>query len=99
MDEAADPTVVAEVVYAQPRRALLFKARVPAGSSVRQAIGACGILDSAPELAGQELVVGIFGQACQLDDTVHDGDRIEIYRPLTIDPKQARRQRAALKAR
>jgi hypothetical protein len=43
--------------------------------------------------------VGVFGQSCRLDDPVHDGDQIEIYRPLTIDPKEARRQRAALKAR
>jgi uncharacterized protein len=99
MVEGADLTVEAEVVYAQPRQALLFKVRVPAGSSVRQAIRASGILDSAPELTDRELEVGVFGQACKLDDIVHNGDRIEIYRPLIIDPKEARRQRAALKAR
>jgi hypothetical protein len=99
MADAAAPTVGASVVYATPRRAHLFEVRMPAGSSVRQAIQASGILSSVPELAGQELDVGIFGQSCRLDDTVRDGDRIEIYRPLTVDPKVARRQRAALKGR
>ena len=92
-------TVSAVVVYAKPRRAHLFEVRLPAGSSVRQAIQLCGILSCVPELAGQELDVGVFGQSCRLDDTVRDGDRIEIHRPLTVDPKEARRQRAALKGR
>ena len=95
----AEPTVEAVVAYATARRAQLFEVRMPAGSSVRQAIQACGILSTVPELAGQELDVGIFGQSCRLDDTVRDGDRIEIYRPLTVDPKVALRQRAALKPR
>lgn len=99
MPDAVGPIVEAVVVYATPRQAQLFEVRLPPGSSVRQAIAACGILTSVPELAGLELDVGIFGQSCRLDDTVRDGDRIEIYRPLTVDPKVARRQRAALKGR
>jgi len=97
MPEAEEATIRAVVVYAETRRACLFEVRVPAGSSVRQAVGACGILQAIPELALRELEVGVFGQSCRLDDPVRDGDRIEIYRPLVIDPKQARRQRAALK--
>jgi uncharacterized protein len=97
MADEAEPIVAAVVVYATPRQSHLFEVRIPAGASVRQAIAASGVLGSAPELAGQELDVGIFGQSCGLDDTVRDGDRIEIYRPLMVDPKVARRQRAALK--
>jgi uncharacterized protein len=92
-------TVSAVVVYAKPRLVHRFEVRLSAGSSVRQAIQLCGILSRVPELAGQELDVGVFGQSCRLDDTVRDGDRIEIYRPLTMDPKEARRQRVALKRR
>lgn len=99
MPDAAAATVEVVVAYASPRRAHLFEVRLPAGSSVRQAIEACGILSSVPELAGQKLDVGIFGQSCKLDDALRDGDRVEIYRPLTVDPKTARRQRAALKRR
>ena len=72
---------------------------LPAGSSVGAAIRACGILSAVPELAGQQLDVGVFGRSCGLEAAVRDGDRIEIYRPLTVDPKAARRQRAALKGR
>jgi putative ubiquitin-RnfH superfamily antitoxin RatB of RatAB toxin-antitoxin module len=99
MPEEAGPTICAVVVYATPRRAHLFEVRMPAGASVRQAIAACGVLSSVPELAEHELDVGIFGQRCRLDDVMRDGDRIEIYRPLIVDPKVARRQRAALKGR
>lgn len=99
MAEGASSTIGAVVVYAEPRQACVFEVRLPQGSSVIQAIRACGILERVPQLAGRQLDVGVFGQACRLDDTVRDGDRIEIYRPLTIDPKEARRQRAALKTR
>ena len=42
---------------------------------------------------GTELQVGIFSQKCSLDHVLEPGDRIEIYRPLLIDPKERRRQR------
>ena len=92
----SDPAFIdAVVVYALPGKAYLLVLRVPAGTTVRAAIEASGILRAVPELAGRELDVGIFGQGCRLEDTVRDGDRIEIYRPLSVDPKTARRQRAA----
>jgi len=43
--------------------------------------------------------VGVYGKPCALDDPVRDGDRVEIYRPLRADPKQARRRRAGGAAR
>jgi uncharacterized protein len=99
MADVENPTIDLVVVYAKPRQAVLLEVRVPAGSSVRHAIQASGILDCVPELAGRELDVGIFGQSCRLDDAVHNADRVEIYRSLTIDPKEGRRRRAALKTR
>jgi len=89
MAEATAGTVDAVVVYAVPGRAHLFEVRLPAGSSVGAAIQACGILSAVPELAGRQLDVGVFGRSCGLEATVRDGDRIEIYRPLTVDPKAA----------
>jgi hypothetical protein len=97
MPEADAPAVRAVVVYAVPGQAHLFDVQVPAASTIRTAIQASGILSAVPELAGRELDVGVFGRTCGLEDAVHDGDRIEIYRPLVLDPKEARRQRAALK--
>jgi putative ubiquitin-RnfH superfamily antitoxin RatB of RatAB toxin-antitoxin module len=86
------------VAYAGRAQAHLLEFRVPAGTTVGAAIAACGALSQIAELVGRAPDVGIFGRRCSLQDLVNDGDRIEIYRPLTIDPKLARRRRAALKA-
>jgi hypothetical protein len=83
------------VVYALPGRACVFQAHVPAGATVDDAIRACGILRELPQLAGVELELGVFGRPCALHDAVREGDRIEVYRPLQVDPKAARRLRAA----
>lgn len=55
---------------------------------------ASGVLARFPELVIEQLAVGIFSQKCSLDTPLKAGDRVEIYRPLTIDPKAARRLRA-----
>jgi len=94
MPEAAEATIGAVVVYALPGRVHCFEARVPAGSTIATVIQTCGILNAAPELAGQRLDVGVFGRCCGPGQIVREGDRIEIYRPLQVDPKQARRLRA-----
>jgi putative ubiquitin-RnfH superfamily antitoxin RatB of RatAB toxin-antitoxin module len=98
MPEPDAALIDAVVVYALPARAHLFEVRIRAGSSVRVAIEASGLLSTVPELAGKPLDVGIFGRCCRLEDPVRDGDRIEVYRPLTADPKVARRRRALLKS-
>ncbi len=59
-----------------------------AGSTVAQAIARSGWTDLPADLR-----VGIWGRACALTETVRDRDRVEIYRPLTVDPKEARRLR------
>jgi putative ubiquitin-RnfH superfamily antitoxin RatB of RatAB toxin-antitoxin module len=85
-----------EVVYALPERQLCINLRLAAGANVGQAI-------AATRLAGGEWVeidagrVGIFSRLCRLDTLLSDGDRVEIYRPLQVDPKEARRRRAARK--
>jgi putative ubiquitin-RnfH superfamily antitoxin RatB of RatAB toxin-antitoxin module len=48
-----------------------------------------------PEIESSEIKVGIFGNVCRLDQVLRQADRVEIYRPLLHDPKDARRQRAA----
>ena len=97
MRESETNLIEVVVAYAGPDRACLFELRVPAGTTVAAAIAACGALSAIPELAGQTPDVGIFGRSCSLQDAVNDGDRIEIYRPLTVDPKLARARRVALK--
>lgn len=93
----AEPVVV-EVVYATPQRQLLRRVDVPAGASVAAAIAASGLVDECG-LDEEAIDVGIWSRRVSMDTRVQAGDRIEIYRPLQIDPKQARRQRAEVAAK
>jgi putative ubiquitin-RnfH superfamily antitoxin RatB of RatAB toxin-antitoxin module len=77
-----------EVVYALSRRADSVRVSVPQGATVGEVLEKSGLL---PRVRGK---VGIFGRVVRADALVADGDRIEIYRPLAIDPKEARRRRA-----
>lgn len=81
-----------EVAYALRDRQAIVTLELPPGACVRDAIERSGIA------AGFEGVtlddVGIFGRRVPLDQALRDGDRVEIYRRLLVDPKQARRERA-----
>ncbi len=87
--------IAVEVAYAKPDIQVLINISLPNGSTVEQAIVASGILKTFPELQLSALQVGVFGKACTLEQILKPADRIEIYRPLIHDPKDARRQRAA----
>jgi putative ubiquitin-RnfH superfamily antitoxin RatB of RatAB toxin-antitoxin module len=83
-----------EVAYAKPDEQAIVALAMPEGATLDAAIKASGLLERFPEIALSEINAGIFGVACKLDQLVREGDRIEIYRPLLHDPKEARRQRA-----
>lgn len=83
-----------EVAYAKPKAQVLVAMSLPEGTTVEAAILASGLLECFSEISRLELKVGIFGVVCKLEQPVTDGDRIEIYRALVHDPKEARRQRA-----
>ena len=83
-----------EVVYANFERQELVALQIPVGTTVGQAIYKSGLLSSFPEIDVTDLKVGIFGNVCKVEQLVKQADRIEIYRPLIHDPKEARRQRA-----
>jgi uncharacterized protein len=87
--------VVVEVVYALPHGEDAARVALAPGSTVRDAIERSGIARRHPELDLERQKVGIFGRVVAQGATVRDGDRIEIYRPLALDPKAARRLRAA----
>ena len=86
-----------EVVYARPEQQLLIQVSVPAGSTARDAIVRSNILSDASGLDVETLAVGIFARRVTLDYILKAGDRVEIYRPLTMSPVEARRWRAKLK--
>ncbi|QRN55841.1 RnfH family protein [Dyella caseinilytica] len=83
-----------EVVCATADRQRLHRLTLPAGSTVIQAVLQSGILQTMPEVDFDPSRLGIFSRRVAPNDTLQDGDRVEIYRPLTLDPKDARRRRA-----
>jgi putative ubiquitin-RnfH superfamily antitoxin RatB of RatAB toxin-antitoxin module len=93
MDSAETLTV--EVAYALPRRQLILELQVVPGTTAEQAIRASGILGQFPDIDLENSKVGIFGKPCKRGDVLHNGDRVEIYRPLIADPREIRKQRAA----
>jgi uncharacterized protein len=84
-----------EVVYAQDKEAHAVTLHLPAGATVADAVAASGFATRYP---GIDLrAVGVFGKHVQPDARVADGDRVELYRPLLLDPKEQRRRRARQK--
>lgn len=67
--------------------------RLPAGSSVGDALRQSGLCPQAATGDLATLKVGVWGQLKPLDHPLRDRDRVEVYRPLLIDPKEARRRR------
>ena len=84
-----------EVAYATPEQQVIVALTLPEGATVEQAIHASDLLNRFPEIDETDIKAGIFGSVCKLDQPLKQGDRVEIYRPLLHDPKEARRQRAA----
>lgn len=87
------------VVYCAPQCEDIIEVSVPPGATVAEAIERSGMLQRHSQLAQQALDVGVWGHSCQPERVLEDGDRVEIYRPLTVDPKEARRVRAAVRRR
>ncbi|MCR6651960.1 MAG: RnfH family protein [Cellvibrionaceae bacterium] len=98
-------TIAVEVVYALPDRQKIIPLLVEPGTTAYQAVMKSGIQQFFPELDLERAPLGIFGQALGTKGLapakqyeLQAGDRVEIYRPLTADPKEARRRRAAKNA-
>jgi putative ubiquitin-RnfH superfamily antitoxin RatB of RatAB toxin-antitoxin module len=87
-----------EVAYARPERQVIVPLEVEEGTTLREAVERSGILAQFPEINLDTQPVGIFGKATTLDRVLRARDRVEIYRPLIADPKEARRRRAAAEA-
>lgn len=83
-----------EVVYALRDRQVLLEVTLARGATARQAVERSGILQRCPEIDPARATLGVFGRIASPDVRLRDGDRVEIYRPLIADPKDARRERA-----
>ena len=89
--------ITIEVVYALPEQAYRIPLKVKTATTIGQAIELSGLLQRCPEVNLNQNKVGIYGRLKELDTVLHAGDRVEIYRQLKVDPKEARRIRAEKK--
>ena len=83
-----------EVVYALPDVQYLQAVTLPIGATVADALQAVAEREGFRELDLFAMPVGVYGEACEPERYLVDGDRVELYRPLILDPKEARRLRA-----
>ena len=91
-DEAAPLRVI--VAYsAQAREVDLVELSLAAGAAVIDALRGSGLLERHPAIQLSDQKIGVWGKAATLDTPLRDGDRVELYRPLQVDPKEARRLR------
>ncbi len=84
-----------EVAYALPDQQVIAKLSVAADATIEEVIRSSGLLEQFPDIDLDRNKVGVFGKLGKLTDTLHAGDRVEIYRPLIADPKEVRKKRAA----
>lgn len=92
----AERRIAVEVVFAEVQRVWRCRVDLPAGSTVAQAVAAAGLAGQVPGGLPEPLRLGVFARRVMADDVLRDGDRVEIYRPLTRDPMAARRRRAGM---
>ena len=92
---ACENMIEVEVVYALAERQALVAVTIAAGATVGDAIDQSGIAAKFPEQDLSACRLGIWGRLADKDQSLQDGDRVEIYRPLDIDPREARRRLAA----
>ena len=82
-----------QVCYALATEQVLVDVELPAGATLMQAIEASGVLQRYPQIDLRTQKVGVFGKLKPLDTALADHDRVEIYRPLLVDPKVSRQRR------
>ncbi len=92
---ASPDLIEVEVAYARPERQVLVTLDLPRGATLLDAIRQSGLLQQFPEIELERVTLGVFGKIKAGHELLNSGDRVEIYRPLLVDPKQARRKRAA----
>src|SRR5687768_5278003 len=83
-----------EVVYALPEKQVVHRINLPEGTTAEQAVKMSDILRQFPEIDLLQNKLGIYGKLIKPATILRDRDRVEIYRPLRVDPKESRRRRA-----
>lgn len=86
-------TLTVTVAWATGETQELVSLTLPRGTTIAEAVAGSGLV-AAYALDLPRLAAGVFGRRRHFDAVVEDGDRIELYRPLTAEPAEARRRRA-----
>lgn len=87
-----------ELAYAEPAREILIGFDARDGATVLECVERSGLFDLVPALRDARLGFAVFGRRVEPADVLSEGDRIEVLRPLEVDPKEARRLRARRRA-
>jgi putative ubiquitin-RnfH superfamily antitoxin RatB of RatAB toxin-antitoxin module len=95
MREETLETITVEVAYALPQAQTIVPLKVKDGTTAIEAVQQSGILLTFPEISLKDCKIGIFGKITDANTILRAFDRVEIYRPLIANPKEARRLRAA----
>lgn len=90
----SNKSIQVEVVYALPEQQWLVRVDLPASSTAEEAIRHSGLNEKVPGGLPSAAKVGVWNHVVSPETTLNDGDRVEVYRPLVADPKEARRKRA-----
>lgn len=94
-DLVSEEKIIVEVAYATPQRQEIVELNVDEGTSLIEAVRLSRITDHFPEIDLDRDEMGVFGRKVDKHTRLKNLDRVEIYRPLLVDPKEARRRRAA----
>lgn len=97
MPQTQTEMIMIEVAYALPHTQRIIPLKVLKGTTALEAIMQSGILQIYMDISSNKITLGIFGKKVTHDTVVQQGDRVEIYRTLLANPKEARRQRATAK--
>jgi putative ubiquitin-RnfH superfamily antitoxin RatB of RatAB toxin-antitoxin module len=91
----AEDDISVEVAFAPPDTQALIAVRLAAGSDVESALESSGVYERFPDHDLRNCATGIWGRVVPRNWRLRNGDRVELYRPLRLDPRDARRERAA----
>ena len=89
--------IIVEVIYALPSEQRVFTIALSQRATVRDAVEQSGILGHYTQIDIATAKFGVFGQRVNADAVLRTGDRVEIYRELSADPKVVRRLRVEKK--
>lgn len=94
MADSAASRLAVEVVYALADQQVVVQLLLPAGATVADAVRESGLVERFPEIAASDAGVGIYGRRVEPMTPLRTGDRVELYRRLSANPKEMRRRRA-----